>query len=138
MKFKRINSFEIALKYNVNVIIGKDFGSMGRSKPFFYVMINDKIVQHGFSSQKEAKEYLAEKYTIVKFVIFRGSVIALFPGLKHNNFSSNITSYERRGQHGSASKSLMRCKSSSKAEYSSLEKELISIGYDNLIIINAV
>ena len=71
MKFKRLNSFQIALKYNRNVIIGKDFGSMGRSKPLFYLEIDGQVIQHGFTSQNEAKEYLAKNYVIFKFINFK-------------------------------------------------------------------
>lgn len=136
MKFKRLNSFQIALKYNQNVIIGKDYGSMGRSKPLFYLEINGQVVQHGFGSQNEAKEYLAKKYVIVKFVNFKNEVLALFPEIAFKHFSTDIQSYAHLGQHGSASKSLMRCKMATKGEYVNLEKELNRVGYNNLIIIN--
>lgn len=45
------------------IIIGKDFGSMGRSKPLYYIEINNEVIQHGFDTQKEAKKYLSEYLT---------------------------------------------------------------------------
>lgn len=71
MKFIKINSWQIVLKSNQNVIIGKDYGRMGRSKPLFYLEINGQVTQHGFTSQNEAKEYLAKNYVIVKFINFK-------------------------------------------------------------------
>lgn len=62
MKFVRINNHQIQM-LNVGestIIIGKDYGSHGRSKPFYYVEINNKVIMHGFDTQKEAKQYLSE------------------------------------------------------------------------------
>ena len=63
MKFTRITNNQIQMKESgdATIIIGKDFGSHGRSKPVYYVEINNVVVQHGFSTQKEAKEYLQQE-----------------------------------------------------------------------------
>ena len=48
---------------NKIVRIGKDFGSMGRSKPLYFVEIEDVIKSHGFNTQKEAKQYVNEYFS---------------------------------------------------------------------------
>lgn len=62
MKFTRVSNFYIELKNTDSAVIriGKDFGSMGRSKALYFVELNDKVLQHGFGTQKEAKRWLAE------------------------------------------------------------------------------
>lgn len=73
----------------------------------------------------------------VKFVIFRKELIALFPKKQFNHWNKqSCMSYARIGQHSEASKRLMKCKKASKEEYSNLLQELVSIGYDNLIVMN--
>lgn len=66
--------------------------------------------------------------TLVKFVIFKGELIALFPKIPENN--GRILSYQRIGQHGPADKSLLRCKKATPEQYNPLKKELESIGYN--------
>lgn len=62
-----------------------------------------------------------------------GDVIALFPDLPAT--PPYITSYMHIGQHGDASKDLMvDLERATSAESAPLLKELISIGYDNLIV----
>ena len=70
--------------------------------------------------------------TRVKFVIFQKEIIALFPD---NVTGKNlIDSYQHIGQHGSASKSLLRCKRATKEQYESLYQELVEIGYNLKVI----
>lgn len=70
--------------------------------------------------------------TRVKFVIFQKEIIALFPD--HVTGKNLIDSYQHIGQHGSASKSLLRCKRATKGQYENLYQELIEIGYNLEVI----
>jgi len=75
--------------------------------------------------------------TKVKFVIFQNELVAMFPKEQFNHWdTSTCMSYSHIGQHGEASKSLMRCKAATKEQYEPLLKELIRIGYDDLKIMN--
>lgn len=66
--------------------------------------------------------------TQVKFKIFKGDVIALFPQEKNGDF---IMSYQHIGQHGDASKSLLHCKNATPEQYKELKHELENrVGYD--------
>lgn len=55
MKWYRLNSNYI--KSYSGIIIGKDYGSMGRSKPLYFVQVRDKIIEHGFNRLKDAKAF---------------------------------------------------------------------------------
>lgn len=75
--------------------------------------------------------------TKVKFVIFQNELVAMFPDDQFNHWNTKTcNSYQTIGQHGEASKSLMRCKSATKDQYNDLLKELVSIGYDDLKVMN--
>lgn len=71
----------------------------------------------------------------VKFVRFKGELLALFPNRIELD-GNYILSYESFGQHGIASKSLMKLRYAKKEEYMTLLNELKSIGYDNLEVMN--
>lgn len=71
----------------------------------------------------------------VKFVVHEGEVLALFPTEKFNN--DNIMCYARIGQHGEASKSLLKCKKAKPNQYYSLLVELRGI-YENSYFADAV
>jgi hypothetical protein len=59
IKYNRVSFYFIhALIGDKSIRIGKDFGSMGRSKPLYFVELNGEILQHGFDTQKEAKYYV--------------------------------------------------------------------------------
>lgn len=73
--------------------------------------------------------------TRVKFVKFCNEILALFPDEIWSQDGS-IMSYARIGQHGGASRSLMRCKAATPDEYMGLLNELKSVGYDDLVVIN--
>lgn len=61
IKYTKVSFYFIhALVNDKSIRIGKDFGSMGRSKPFYFVEIDGEIIQHGFSTQKEAKQFVLE------------------------------------------------------------------------------
>lgn len=62
----------------------------------------------------------------VKFVKFKGEIVALFPELEQGE-NEYITCYAHLGQHSTASKSLLRCKKALPSEYFSLYKELLGI-----------
>jgi len=72
--------------------------------------------------------------TRVKFVIFKGELLALFPDIKHSE--SLITCYAKIGQHSGASKDLMKLKYVKKDKYFLLLKELKNQGYKNLFVMN--
>lgn len=75
--------------------------------------------------------------TRVKFVYFKGSVTALFPDYPWAG--DDITSYDHIGQHGAASKRLMRCKKATPAQYRTLLNELVTfVGYADLKVLNEV
>ena len=72
-------------------------------------------------------------------VIFRkfndGEIIALFPTLIGTNDPYTCSSYMHTGQHGSATPDIVSVTSlATPDEYAGLLSELISIGYDDLII----
>jgi hypothetical protein len=59
LKYKRVSSYIIETIYDDTTIrIGKDYGSHGRCKPFYYVESDNKVIMHGFTTQKEAKKYV--------------------------------------------------------------------------------
>lgn len=73
----------------------------------------------------------------VKFVKFQGEVIALFPDDRYvSDGVEMIRSYSHEGQHSLAASSLMRFKKVPRKDFASLLKELNSIGYKNLHILN--
>jgi hypothetical protein len=75
--------------------------------------------------------------TRVKFVIFQKELLAIFPDEQFNHWNKDtVTCYQTVGQHGEASKSLLRCKAATKDQYSDLLKELVAIGYDDLKVMN--
>lgn len=71
----------------------------------------------------------------VKFAILEDEVIALFPDIEWDHMG-NIMSYMHYGQHGAASKSLMRLRYASEEQYKNLKQELESIGYVITLITN--
>jgi hypothetical protein len=77
--------------------------------------------------------------TRVKFVSLNGEVLALFPDENFNEIlygKTQIMSYIHIGQHGAASRSLMKKRGLKKEEYSALLKELERVGYDDLKVLN--
>ncbi len=76
--------------------------------------------------------------TRVKFVMFKDELLALFPDEKYSNNpnDTSIMSYAHNGQHGAASKGLMKLRYIKKSVYNPLLKELKSIGYDDLEVLN--
>jgi hypothetical protein len=77
--------------------------------------------------------------TPIKFVIFKGEVLALFPKTYYSEVlygKKLITSYSHAGQHSSADRSLLRCKEASLAEFLPLFRELVGMGYIGLEVIN--
>jgi hypothetical protein len=59
IKYNRVSFYFIhALIDDKSIRIGKDFGNMGRSKPLYFVELNGEILEHGFTTQKEAKNYV--------------------------------------------------------------------------------
>ena len=74
----------------------------------------------------------------VKFVKHEGEVLALFPTEKWNHYNENITCYAHMGQHGEASRSLLRSKRAKPEEYYDLLVELRKIyetPFDDQVII---
>ena len=76
-------------------------------------------------------------------VIFRkwkngAGIIALFPEIPEDSFGSFCTSYEHVGQHGGAYyEGCIRCSSPATVlEYAELFKELVKIGYADLVVIS--
>jgi hypothetical protein len=66
IKYNRVSFYYIhALINDKSIRIGKDFGSMQRSKPLYFVEIDGEIIQHGFSSQKEAKIFVLNEQAIL-------------------------------------------------------------------------
>jgi len=77
--------------------------------------------------------------TKVKFVMFDGDVIALFPDEIYNdNLYGNkfIESYQYIGQHAAASRGLLRKKEATTNQFLPLYKELIKQGYNSFSVIN--
>lgn len=70
------------------------------------------------------------KYTEVVFKRFKGDIVALFPKEQFTHSRDSIMSYMHIGQHGEASKDLLKCRNAKYEEYKPLMKELISIGYN--------
>ena len=59
MKYTRKSGYFLKLeRSDIELYIIKDHGSMGRSKPFYCIEVNGKVVMHGFGTQKEAKKYV--------------------------------------------------------------------------------
>lgn len=57
MKWKRLSTWVIeAWELDLHIRIIKDYGSMGRSKPLFCIEVNGKVVEHGLTTQREAKK----------------------------------------------------------------------------------
>lgn len=69
----------------------------------------------------------------IKFIVHEGEVLALFPTEKATHYDDSIVSYARLGQHGAASKSLLKSKKAKPEEYFSLLRELRSI-YENPVM----
>ncbi len=65
LKWKRLPFFKIetTTPKGLHIVIGKDKGSMDL-RTFYYIQIDDEIVEHGFTRQKDAKEYVIAKYDI--------------------------------------------------------------------------
>ena len=76
----------------------------------------------------QKRRFNMETITKVRFIYRKKEIIALFPEIIADN-TGNILSYAHLGQHGAASKSLMRCKKANKLQYKNLKKELTNIGY---------
>ena len=75
--------------------------------------------------------------TRVKFVIFQDELLAIFPDEQFNHWNTKTCmSYQTIGQHGECGKSLLRCKTATKEQYSDLLKKLVAIGYDDLKVMN--
>lgn len=72
----------------------------------------------------------------VKFIVFDGEIVALFPDEDYDHSSSCIVCYSHVGQHSGASRDLIRHKMATREQYEPLLKELKSIGYDDLEVIN--
>lgn len=71
----------------------------------------------------------------IKFVMHDRWVTALFPEIVADS-QGNILSYQHIGQHGSASRSLLRCKKATEDQYKDLLAELTAIYDDcNLTVI---
>lgn len=69
--------------------------------------------------------------------IFGGDIIAIFPGIYFDNKKEFFMSYQHIGQHGACHPDLLKnFKDASYKEYEELLKELESIGYDNLLVLN--
>lgn len=66
----------------------------------------------------------------VKFVMHEDEVLALFPTEKFKHYGDSISCYAKIGQHGEASKSLLKGKRAKPDKYYPLFKELRSI-YEN-------
>ena len=47
----------------LHITIGKDSGSMGINT-YYYIEIDDEVVEHGFTRLKDAKEYLINNYEL--------------------------------------------------------------------------
>jgi hypothetical protein len=59
MKYTRLPNFKVQTSINDStIIIGKDKGMMS-NKTYYYIEVNSKVIQHGFKSQKEAKQYVS-------------------------------------------------------------------------------
>lgn len=71
----------------------------------------------------------------VKFVMHDGWVTALFHSISADS-QGNILSYQHFGQHGSASRSLMRCKAATPKQFKSLMLELIQIYHDSILLVD--
>lgn len=71
--------------------------------------------------------------TKVAFRMIEGEVIALFPA-EVADYRGGIMSYMLVGQHGSASRQLLRNKRATGEQYTTLLAELTSIGYDVEVI----
>lgn len=69
-----------------------------------------------------------DEITKVRFIVFKGEILALFPEIPENN--DCILSYQTIGQHGAASKSLLKCKKATPEQYEKLRNELTGIGYN--------
>jgi hypothetical protein len=67
------------------------------------------------------------------------NVFAFFPDLKHDNSEPKLfTSYAHVGQHSACHLGYANeCKEADFAEYQDLLKELISVGYKNLNVLNS-
>lgn len=62
LKYKRISSWYIETTHkNTEIRIGKDYGSVDRSKPLYFVQVDGVVIMHGFTTQKDAKKYVQVK-----------------------------------------------------------------------------
>lgn len=68
--------------------------------------------------------------TKVKFVKFKGEIVALFPECVNRHNKNMIMSYAHLGQHSEASRSLLKCKKATLKECADLLNELTKIGYN--------
>lgn len=100
-----------------------------------------ELTRKGYArtGRKRKEDYMKkDKHkTKVKFVNLEGKVLALFPNELYSPDlygKTLIVSYMHIGQHGSASSKFMRRKSVSAEKYSSLKKELESLGYNLEVI----
>ena len=67
----------------------------------------------------------------------KSEVFAFFPNKDDEHEKGMFTSYSHTGQHSLCAKSYFDCRRwASYAEYIDLYKELVSIGYDNLEVLN--
>lgn len=71
--------------------------------------------------------------TKVKFVVFKGEIVALFPEI--TNGEGLILSYAHIGQHSTAHRDLLKCKRATFAQYKDLANELENLVGYNLVII---
>lgn len=69
---------------------------------------------------------------IVKFKIFKGEILAIFPEDYYFDDSGNklLTCYAHQGQHSVCSVDLLKCRNAKPEQYLKLKEELISIGYE--------
>lgn len=58
MAYKRDKNLAVILNSNIYIIF-LDYGSFGIT-PFYGVKIGNRVLGHGFSTKKEAKEYLID------------------------------------------------------------------------------
>lgn len=125
----------INIIYNDNEIKDKFRSKKWEGCPSYFrrVKAYEKLKSLGF---KVKRNY---QMTRVKFVIFQNELIAIFPDEIHSSMMPELVmSYQHIGQHGPASRKLLRCKAATKDQYSDLLKELVAIGYNDLKIMNEI
>jgi len=82
----------------------------------------DRTAEH-YISTRACSDWESAK-TPVKFVVFQGEIVALFPKDRATDHSKDIMSYAHIGQHSAACASLLKCKRATPYEYKSLAEEL--------------